>query len=121
MLLISGAVLIPLIEDVTQKKPARHWVDALIEAGVPCGVLQTYDQVFHDAHLEARNFFPEAPHPKLGRVKQIGSPMRLSDTPTRMTRAGPLLGEHSAEVLSELGYSQEEIRRLAIDGVIRVP
>ena len=113
--------LIPLIEDVTQKKPARHWVDALIEAGVPCGVLQTYDQVFHDAHLEARNFFPEAPHPKLGRVKQIGSPMRLSDTPTRMTRAGPLLGEHSAEVLSELGYSQEEIRRLASDGVIRMP
>src|SRR5438477_11431016 len=55
--------LIPLIEEVTQKKPARHWVDALIEAGVPCGVLQTYDEVFHDAHLEARNFFPEAPHP----------------------------------------------------------
>ena len=54
-------------------------------------------------------------------MKQIGSPMRLSDNPPRMVRAGPLLGEHSAEVLAELRYSQEEIRRLAMDGVIRMP
>ena len=113
--------LIPLIEDVTEKRPARHWVEALTEAGVPCGLLQTYDQVFHDPHLTARGFFADAPHSKLGPMKQIGSPMRLSDTPPRMERAGPLLGEHSAQVLSELGYSQEEIRRLATDGVIRIP
>ena len=113
--------LIPIIEDVTQKKPAKHWVDALTKAGVPCGLLQTYDQVFHDPQLEERGFFPDAPHTKLGPVKQVGSPMRLSETPARMSRAGPLLGEHSAEVLSELGYSQEEIRRLATDGVIRTP
>jgi crotonobetainyl-CoA:carnitine CoA-transferase CaiB-like acyl-CoA transferase len=113
--------LIQLIEDVTRKKPAKHWVDELIEAGVPCGVLQNYEQVFNDAHLNARAFFPEAPHPKLGRVKQIGSPMRMSETPPSMRRAGPLLGEHSAEVLAEVGYSQEEIRRLANDRVIRLP
>jgi formyl-CoA transferase len=113
--------LMPLIEAVTEKEPAKHWVDAFIEAGVPCGLLQTYDQVFHDPHLNARGFFPDAPHTKVGPVKQIGSPMRLSDTPPRMVRAGPLLGEHSAEVLAELGYSQEEIRRLATDGVIRMP
>jgi crotonobetainyl-CoA:carnitine CoA-transferase CaiB-like acyl-CoA transferase len=113
--------LIPLIEEVTLKKPARHWVEALTAAGVPCGLLQTYDQVFHDPHLEARRFFPDAPHSKLGPVKQVGSPMRLSDTPARMVRAGPLLGEHSAQVLAEVGYSQEEIRRFASDGVIRMP
>ena len=113
--------LIPLIEDVTEKRPAKHWVVALTEAGVPCGPIQTYDQVFHDPHLEARGFFPDAPHARLGPVKQIGSPMRLSETPPRMARAGPLLGEHSVQVLAELGYSQEEIRRLAADGVIRTP
>ena len=113
--------LIPLIEDVTEKRPAKHWVVALTEAGVPCGPIQTYDQVFHDPHLEARGFFPDAPHTRLGPVKQIGSPMRLSETPPRMARAGPLLGEHSVQVLAELGYSQEEIRRLAADGVIRTP
>ena len=113
--------LIPLLEDVSEKRPAGHWVDALTAAGVPCGLLQTYDQVFHDPHLVARGFFPEAPHARLGPVKQVGSPMRLSETPPRMARAGPLLGEHSAQVLAELGYSQEEIRRLATDGVIRMP
>jgi crotonobetainyl-CoA:carnitine CoA-transferase CaiB-like acyl-CoA transferase len=113
--------LIPLIEAVTEKRSAKRWVDAFIEAGVPCGLLQTYDQVFHDAHLNARGFFPDAPHTKLGPVQQIGSPMRLSETPARMERAGPLLGEHSAHVLAEAGYSQEEIRRLAMDGVIRTP
>ena len=111
--------LIPLIEGVTVQRPKRHWLQALEKAGVPCGPLQTYDQVFHDEHLEARNFFPEAPHRKLGPVKQIGSPMRLSDTPPRMVRAGPMLGEHSAEVLGELGYSREEIGALAAAGVIR--
>jgi len=113
--------LIPLIEDVTGKRPAKHWIDALTGAGVPCGLLQTYDQVFNDPHLAARGFFPDAPHSRLGPIKQIGSPMRLSDTPPLMARAGPLLGEHSAQVLSELGYSQEEISRLATDGVIRIP
>src|SRR3954465_2443136 len=62
--------LIPLIEAVTVRRPARHWVDALEQAGVPSGMLQTYDQVFNDPHLNARGFFPEAPHPTLGPVKQ---------------------------------------------------
>jgi crotonobetainyl-CoA:carnitine CoA-transferase CaiB-like acyl-CoA transferase len=113
--------LTPIIEEVTQTRSAKHWVDALTKAGVPCGLLQTYDQVFHDPHLVARRFFQDAPHTKLGPVRQIGSPMRLSETPPRMVRAGPLLGEHSTEILGELGYSQEEIRRLSADGVIRAP
>jgi len=111
--------LIPLIEAVTAQRPARHWVEAFDRAGVPCGLLQTYDQVFEDPHLSARGFFPEAPHAKLGPVKQIGSPMRMSETPVRMEKAGPLLGEHSAQVLAELGYSREEIGKLAQAGVIR--
>jgi formyl-CoA transferase len=75
--------------------------------------------VFSDPHLNGRGFFPEAPHTKLGPVKQLGSPMRLSATPVRMERAGPLLGEHSAEILAEFGYTQQEISQLRDARVIR--
>jgi formyl-CoA transferase len=113
--------LIPLVEAVSSQRPAADWVAKLQAAGVPSGVLQTYDQVFNDPHLKAREFFVDAPHAKLGAVRQIGSPMRMSRTPARIERAGPLLGEHSAEVLRELGRSPDEIRRLAEARVIGVP
>ena len=112
--------LIPLIEAVTVTQTAKYWVDALNAAGVPCGLMQTYDQVFDDPHLKARNFFQDAPHRKLGQVRQVGSPMRLSETPAQMQRAGPLLGEHSVEVLRELSYSPQEIEQLRKAGVIWV-
>ena len=111
--------LIALLEEVTSQGPSARWMRKLEAAGVPCGLIQTYDQVFNDPQLLARGFFPEAPHPTLGAIKVIGSPMRMSETPPRMVRAGPLLGEHSAEVLAEAGYSAEEIRRLAEAGVVR--
>jgi crotonobetainyl-CoA:carnitine CoA-transferase CaiB-like acyl-CoA transferase len=112
--------LIPLLEQVTSRGRAAAWVEKIQAAGVPCGLIQTYDQVFNDPHLNARGFFAEAPHAKLGNVKQIGSPMRLSETPAQIERAGPLLGEHSAEVLEQIGYSNEEIGALAQAGVVRM-
>jgi crotonobetainyl-CoA:carnitine CoA-transferase CaiB-like acyl-CoA transferase len=111
--------LIPLIEAVTSLKSSDHWVSALTEAGVPCGPLQKYDQVFNDPHLNERKFFQDAPHKKLGAVRQIGSPMRLSETPATMRRAGPMLGEHTSEVLRELNIPEEEIRALHESGAVK--
>jgi len=112
--------LIPIVEEVTSRDRAAAWVTKIQAAGIPCGLIQTYDQVFNDPHLAARRFFPEAPHSKLGNVKQIASPMRLSETPARISRAGPLLGEHTAEVLAGIGYSQQDIDALAEAGVVRI-
>jgi crotonobetainyl-CoA:carnitine CoA-transferase CaiB-like acyl-CoA transferase len=60
----------------------------------------------------------EMPHPTAGTVKLVGSPLKLSDTPVSYVRHPPLLGEHTEEVLGELGYSDEEIKRLREEGAI---
>ena len=108
----NRAELIPLIEAVTVTGSRARWISAFQEAGVPCGAIQTYDQVFNDPHLDERDYFWDGPHPALGEVRQLGSPMRLAETPARRDAAGPMLGQHSAEVLAELGYSATEFREL---------
>ena len=110
--------LIARIEAVTRTQPARHWIDALQEAGVPSGAIRTYDEVFNDEHLNVRGFFPRAPHAKIGETIQIGSPMHLADTPVEIRVAGPLLGEHTRQIMSSVGYKDEEIEALILASVI---
>ncbi|HEX4743399.1 MAG TPA: CoA transferase [Candidatus Limnocylindria bacterium] len=110
--------LIPLIEEVTALRPMAEWLEGLRAAGVPCAEIADYGAAFEDPHLRARGFFTELPHPRLGTVRGLGSPLRLGRTPVRLERAGPLLGEHSREVLAELGYAAEEIERLVRDGCV---
>lgn len=115
------AELLPLIEAETEKAPSATWVAALQAAGVPAAQLQSFDQVFADPHLNARTFFSDVPHATLGPVRVIGSPMRFSAMPVRMERAGPLLGEDTADVLRELGLDSGEIAALFSRGVVGAP
>ncbi len=115
--LANRNALIAQIEAVTRTQPAAHWTAALGAAGIPCGPILTFDRVFDDPHLAARRFFVDAPHPTLGQVRQIGSPMRFSSTPAQMTSAGPLLGGDSAAVLRAIGVSDEELAGLLRDGI----
>ncbi|MGI8424656.1 MAG: CaiB/BaiF CoA transferase family protein, partial [Chloroflexota bacterium] len=112
--------LAALIESVTVTQPSGHWYAALEAAGVPCGVLQTYDDVLTDPHLQERGFFHDLPHTTAGTVRALGSPVRLSRTPVQLKHAGPLLGEHTAEIALDLGYSHAEVAALANEGVIAV-
>jgi crotonobetainyl-CoA:carnitine CoA-transferase CaiB-like acyl-CoA transferase len=106
--------LIPVIEDVIVKQPTAHWLGLLEGAGVPCAPIEHFDQVFNDPHLNARAYFWDAPHPKLGSVRQLGSPMRFSHTPVRREKAGPLLGEDSTALLAELGYGPAQIEAMLL-------
>ncbi|MGH7683995.1 MAG: CoA transferase, partial [Vulcanimicrobiaceae bacterium] len=101
-------------------KPSKYLVEELHKAGVPCSYVQTYDKVFSDPQLLARNFFVDAPHAKVGKVRQIASAMHFSETPVQITRAGPLLGEDTADVLGEIGIDANEITRLSERGVVGV-
>ena len=114
----NKAELIPLIEEVTATKPAAHWLALLRGAGVPCGEIQDYGQVFADPHLRERGFFVDLPHATLGSVRALGTPLRLGASPARLERAGPLLGEHSAEVLREIGHSDDEVRAFVARGTV---
>lgn len=113
--------LIPLIEEVTIRRPKEHWIAVLEQAGVPCAPIQDYAQVFSDDHLIAREYFWEAPHPTLGQVRQLGSPMRFSKTKTRRAKAGPLFGEDTEGILRELGYADTDVERLLADEVVKGP
>lgn len=112
-------VLIPLIEEVTATRPASHWLELLRAAGVPCGEIQDYAAVFNDPHLEARGFFVDLVHTRLGALRALGTPLRFETSRARFERAGPLLGEHTREVLAETGHTSDEIERLIGDGTAK--
>jgi len=111
--------LIPILQTVFEQKPKAHWLEALEAAGVPCGPINRIDEVFADPQVRARGMRVEAPHPLAGTVPLIGSPLKLSATPTREAAAPPLLGEHTADVLADLlGLDDAAIERLRNDDVI---
>jgi formyl-CoA transferase len=100
--------LIEAIEKVTTTRTVRSIVDDLELAGVPCAPILDYAQVFTDETLRQRDFFWDAPHPTLGPVRQLGSPMRFSRTPVRRAHAGPPLGDSTAEVLAEISHLERK-------------
>jgi formyl-CoA transferase len=104
--------LASIIEAVTVSKPTDEWMRSLSDAGVPCGRINDLGTVFADPHLMERGLFVDLPHPVLGSVRAIGSPLHLSDTPPVMRRAAPLLGEHTREVLGEAGVPPADIDAL---------
>jgi formyl-CoA transferase len=107
------------IESVTLTRPTAHWLAVLGDAGVPCAPIQDFGQVFTDPHLLARNFYWDAPHRRVGAVRQLGSPMRFSRTAVRRDTAGPVLGQDSAVLLAELGYGASDIRDLIEKRVVK--
>ena len=112
--------LIPIIEEVIAQKPSHEWVKTLMEAGVPCAPIYQMSDIFSDPHVLHRQMLLEVEHPKAGKVKQIGFPIKLSEMPCAIRLPPPLLGEHTEEVLKELlGYTDEQIARLRAEGVIQ--
>jgi crotonobetainyl-CoA:carnitine CoA-transferase CaiB-like acyl-CoA transferase len=112
------AALTPLLADALKKKPSAHWIAEFEAAGVPVGPVNRIGDMLADPQVKARDMVVETEHPKAGRVKGIGHPIKFSDTPGEMTRPAPLLGQHTREVLGGLGYSAAEIEALERDGAV---
>ncbi len=96
------AVLVPLLKQATVHRTTAEWIDLLEKASVPCGPINDLAQVFADPQVRARGLRVEIPHPTLGSVPTVASPLRLSKTPVRYQHAAPALGAHTERVLSTL-------------------
>ena len=105
--------LLDAVEARTRTRTTAELTAALDDAGVPCAPINDYGQVFTDAHLTARGFFWDAPHPALGPVRQLGSPMRFSRTPAVRGVAGPPLGADTRAVLTRAGVPAEVVDAVA--------
>ncbi len=90
--------LIPILQERFLQRDTADWLAELRAAGIPCGPINTVSQVYSDEQLQARGFIWECEHPTAGTIKLSGSPMHFSDTPTRLYKAPPLLGEDNEEL-----------------------
>ena len=111
--------LIAHLNDIVRSKPSAFWVEELNKAGVPCGPINTIDQVFADPQVEHLKIRRPVDHPKLGTFDIIGQPIHMSAYP-QPERLGPTpdQGEHTDEILKEFGYDDAAISGLHEKGVV---
>jgi crotonobetainyl-CoA:carnitine CoA-transferase CaiB-like acyl-CoA transferase len=111
-------LLIEKIEEATATRESEFWLEQLNAAGIPCGPVQNYDQVFQHPQVLARNLLVENIHPVAGKVQMVGKPLKFSGTPATDLVPSPQLGQHTQEILQTLGYTPHDIEQLQREHVI---
>jgi len=109
--------LVPLLERRFRDKPAASWLERLDQAGIPSGPINPIEEALADGHVLARGMVVELDHPVAGLVRSLGNPIKLGGTPVIYRRPAPLLGQHTAEILTDLGYTCDDVARLRAEGV----
>ncbi|MBM3780322.1 MAG: CoA transferase [Acidobacteria bacterium] len=110
----------PLLVEALQARTRAEWTTRFHAAGVPCGAVRDLHEVLSDPQIEARDMVASVDHPTVGPTRVMGSPLKLSATPPSVRTPPPLLGQHTRDVLTELGYDQQMIEQLSASGVIRL-
>ena len=116
----NRAALTAALTPFFKSRGSLEWLRRLEQAGVPAGPVLDVRQMHADPQALAREMIVETVHPTAGRVKAIGLPIKFSDTPGGLRRPAPLFGQHTREVLRDLGFSDSEIDRMAALGAIQV-
>jgi CoA:oxalate CoA-transferase len=111
--------LLPLVEPAVRTRDSLELEQALQVAGVPCARVNNFKEVFEHPQIVARGVVREVEHPRLGKMRATRNPVLLDHDGPAIDRHAPMLGEHSEEVLAELGYSPAAIRELVASGVTK--
>ncbi|MFO7270729.1 CaiB/BaiF CoA transferase family protein [Sphaerobacter thermophilus] len=114
----NRADVVATVGAIMAQRTTAEWMELLERAGVPAGPINTVEQILHDPHVLAREMVVTLQHPTAGEVKTVGIPAKLSDTPGTVRSAPPLLGQHTDEVLAELGYDAAAIADLRERGIV---
>jgi crotonobetainyl-CoA:carnitine CoA-transferase CaiB-like acyl-CoA transferase len=114
-------VLVPLLAQTLLQRSRSDWLSALEAAKVPCGPINNMADVFADPQVLHRQMTAKINHPLSDALELVSSPMKLSQTPVQLRRPPPLLGQHTDEVLAELGFDQAQRQRLREEGVLGLP
>jgi crotonobetainyl-CoA:carnitine CoA-transferase CaiB-like acyl-CoA transferase len=112
------AALTPLIAERLERRPSADWIREFEAAGVPVGPVNKIGDMLADEQVRARDMVVEVDHARAGRVKALGHPIKFSETRGEVKRAAPLLGQHTREVLGELGYCAARIDELVGEGAV---
>ncbi|WP_243356407.1 CaiB/BaiF CoA transferase family protein [Bacillus litorisediminis] len=110
--------LTKILEKQLQLKTVNEWIELFSQKNIPCGPIHTIDQVFDHPQVLAREMVVEVDHPEAGKVKLVGSPLKLSRTKPKVDRHPPIAGEHTSEILLQAGFSLKEISRLKENQII---
>ncbi len=110
--------LVEALSEAFKTRTTDAWLARLDEAGVPASPVQSIEAVVNDPHAAARDMFVTLQHPTVGELTLAGIPVKLSETPGAVETPPPTLGQHSEEVLRELGYASEEIAELKEKNVV---
>ena len=112
-------LLISLIDEAFAQHDMTYWQQSFAQQDIPFAVLPTYPEAANDAQKAANGIVVPLEHPRFGTIRTISSPIEVDNHSKRTPTAAPELGEHSREILAELGYAADEIQRLMDDGIIR--
>jgi crotonobetainyl-CoA:carnitine CoA-transferase CaiB-like acyl-CoA transferase len=112
------AELIETLSKVFAAEPTEAWLPRLQSAGIPCGPISSVSEAFANEQLRARGGVVEQAHPLAGAIRSIGNPVHLSDSPPAYQKPPPTLGQHTGEILQELGYDSETVDALRAQRVV---
>lgn len=110
--------LTTIINDALSKCTKEEWIKKLNEASIPCGPINNIEEVFNDPQINYSKIVESVVHPKLGEIKLVGQAMKLSRTPSKLKKAAPEKGEHTKEILTDLGFNDKEIKNFKMENII---